>query len=106
MEKKNLALTGAALALTGVDEPWEASVAINRPDARSDGPRLDVGSIDFRDQKIEAASDRAGTVRGFRVVFDPSRLGGSPIWGAKPPFCSGFVTQNILQRTSAASRGE
>lgn len=28
---KNMALAGAALALMGVDEPWEASVATARP---------------------------------------------------------------------------
>jgi putative oxidoreductase len=28
---KNLALAGAAIALLGVDEPWEASIAVGRP---------------------------------------------------------------------------
>jgi hypothetical protein len=28
---KNLALAGGALALMGVDEPWEASVPVGRP---------------------------------------------------------------------------
>jgi hypothetical protein len=28
---KNLALAGAALALAGVEEPWEASVRVGKP---------------------------------------------------------------------------
>jgi len=37
---KNLALAGAALALAGVDEPWEASVPVLQPSATEQAKRF------------------------------------------------------------------